>query len=914
MNKIDNTVDHASINLEETVRKVFKAATKLKTSFTKADIQLQTGLSLFKVEDALYVLMEKYACKLSVNEKGQIIYFFDWSALRKPEGFKEILLKISSFTKHLIVFLLKLIITIAFFSYALTIGVILALVIAIIAKSPQPIVVLFVALFEAVKMMFTDINSFFTNEKKPIKKSKENLIAMIFDFAFGSNRSTDELAQEKQILEYIRLNQCKITASDLTMITGWDINKSKEELTLMLTQYRGKVEVSDDGVLIYYFPEFEPQKSSDEKLKSFFIWNNLLELLPYNDNKKTDNRLIKGVAVFSLIVASIIMIVFKFTYHLQLGDFLYLLNFSAGEQLGLFSKQALTITIAFYSFLFFTFFIIASSISKRKNKKLNNQKNQKNIYYKNLQNIFAFLPKIELSLLNNLTEDAQFNLSQDMQGELKSRDEDAVLYYDFSFLELELKSAEKQRKGQKYPNIEKVNSDEFQKLRVHETKKHKPLAKLKFKKLKFRFKHAFLLLVVAAITFRIYFNQEIRVIKYTGDPEGKDLNTRIIADHSSILYPFFTPENYSKYKRVIIKNASKERPVPVFDNNTKTRKLEIYNADCDIILPDTTEALSKLIFHNVKGKIVLPKKIDFEKFEAKNINSELHFPNSISYANIIHIQNNNMQPVYLPQDGSITEIYLEGISFPDTALHFEIYDNLTKLSIINTDLNPLKYTLYFGEKIKDLILRNTNLNEIPQGLEKLTELYKLDLSQNNIEKLPYNMYISLSTLNLSQNKIKELPYSIWNYDCHDLYLDSNQISQLPAPYSNQRSRLTSLYFSYNKLSSLPTFPESIRNNVINFDLSHNNFKEFPNELFSFSKLTTLNLSANKISSIPASIEKLNKLSKLHISYNPIQSVSASLKELNKSYNSCRIFISVEMEEAVIRDIRKYAGAENVYIE
>ena len=913
MDQTDNSVNQESLQTEEIVSKVFNSIQLTNQSLTKAEIQIQTGLSLFNVEDALYVLMEQYPCSLSVNDKGQIIYNFDLRKKRNASGIKEELLKIGGFAKHLFVFIFKLIITLVFFSYSLTIGLAIAVIISALAKSVQPIFVLFIALFEALRMMFIDVKSFFTKEEEPVKESEKNLIAMVFAFAFGSKAAVDSLTREKRILEYIRLNECKITATDLAMITAWSIAKCNDELTLMLTHYKAKVDVSSEGAIIYHFPEFEPIKQPTSKQREqFFIWNNPHQLLSYNNNDKSANQTIRGITIFSVVVSLIVMMVIKNIYNIEVSDFGYLLTFSSYQELGIPYNQSITASVALYLLLFFVFFLLSSFFAKKKNEQTNYSFMRLNNYFKNLKIVFANLPKVKADLFKNLTEKRLFDLSYSMRGELKINDEDASMYYEFKHLSLEMEAAVKQRNGLEYPEITietvaKID-DKKQQTQI--------LTKTKKARRSFKFKHALLIIIALLVTAGIYFFHDIRTAIVTNNPDKYEV-TNIIADHSSILYRFFKTENYEKFTKITLKNVSKEHPVPLFDTLNKIEKFEVYGASCDINLPRKMPKLFHLVLHNISGSIKMPEEMnDLSTVDFKNTNSEIRFPKSVGYWGGISIINNGMQAVHFPAYlKQLQSIHIEKALLDSTFIWAIGSFGMESITVVNNNQSWFPDSIHRVTKLKYLILRNNKLTKIPSGLDKVKDLYKLDLSGNMIKTLPDSLNLTVLTeVRLSRNKISELPASFWSYCCYELYLDSNLISKLPEPDGNTKQEFSTLTLSYNKISSFPDSVRTLREEITELDISNNQFSTFPLQITQFSKLRELNIRNNQIKTIPEEIGELENLTYFRFSGNPITSVPKSFAQLKLNTYSCKFYIDKNWDDAIIKDIKKQAGPSNVFFE
>lgn len=109
-------------------------------------------------------------------------------------------------------------------------------------------------------------------------------------------------------------------------------------------------------------------------------------------------------------------------------------------------------------------------------------------------------------------------------------------------------------------------------------------------------------------------------------------------------------------------------------------------------------------------------------------------------------------------------------------------------------------------EIQKLLLSGNKLTSIPNSINHLTTLNKLDLSENRIDKFEdsdFERLIDLEELDLSSNKITYLPPSIGKLTkLKKLNLSGNQINHLPVEFENL-GNLQSLDLSGNPVSHVP---------------------------------------------------------------------------------------------------------------
>lgn len=150
--------------------------------------------------------------------------------------------------------------------------------------------------------------------------------------------------------------------------------------------------------------------------------------------------------------------------------------------------------------------------------------------------------------------------------------------------------------------------------------------------------------------------------------------------------------------------------------------------------------------------------------------------------------------------------------------------------------------------LKDLDLSYNELVRVPEALYKLSALVRLNLSNNEIMELSTLMdtWVALEYLNVSRNKLTELPASLCKLaNLRKIYINSNQIdfSGIPA--------------GIGKLSNLEVFSAST-----------NNLEMIPEGVCRCGKLKKLILNNNRLITLPDAIHFLSDLEVLDIRENP----------------------------------------------
>jgi leucine-rich repeat protein SHOC2 len=107
-------------------------------------------------------------------------------------------------------------------------------------------------------------------------------------------------------------------------------------------------------------------------------------------------------------------------------------------------------------------------------------------------------------------------------------------------------------------------------------------------------------------------------------------------------------------------------------------------------------------------------------------------------------------------------------------------------------------------KWSKLDLSNMGLVEIPEEIENLAFLVKLDLSRNRLDSIgPILRLSAITKLTLAHNELRELPEALSEFTVlRVLNVSRNLFTKFPMVIC-QLSGLRELYIAHNKISSLP---------------------------------------------------------------------------------------------------------------
>jgi len=143
------------------------------------------------------------------------------------------------------------------------------------------------------------------------------------------------------------------------------------------------------------------------------------------------------------------------------------------------------------------------------------------------------------------------------------------------------------------------------------------------------------------------------------------------------------------------------------------------------------------------------------------------------------------------------------------------------------------------EKVTNLYLRSNQLTDVT-GLEKLTQLTELDLSDNQLTELPKGL-----------DKLTKLTI---------LFIDGDQLTDVTG--LEKLTQLTGLHLSNNQLTEVKGLEK-------------------------LTQLTILELAHNQLTELPEGLEKLTQLTKLNLASNP-DLTKAQIDQLKKALPNCGV--------------------------
>ncbi len=270
----DRHIDQNAASAEKANQLVLDTIKRLQQKVSKALLVHETGLSVWQVEDTLSHLANAYPCKLTVSEKGVILYKFDLE--HKVHKAKPLLQYIIDGSAFILTLLFKLWIVLMVYTFGVFYGGILLIAITALAKNGTPLLYYFYGLFISFRELILSTYYYIQARKRPtdFHSSKYNLIQIAFDLVFGQTTVTDKLEIEKKVLDFLEYHEYKITVAELALLSGWSLEKADHEMVKMMTHYRGEPKVTENGIIVYHFDKIQQEeKKLDSELQKKGIYN-----------------------------------------------------------------------------------------------------------------------------------------------------------------------------------------------------------------------------------------------------------------------------------------------------------------------------------------------------------------------------------------------------------------------------------------------------------------------------------------------------------------------------------------------------------------------------------------------------------------------------------------------------------------
>ena len=277
---------------------------------TKADAVALTGMPSEQAEPALKSLVKSYRSHLAVTDEGDLVYAFDPGFERRDRvPLAERLRKAGTVAWKAFQVFFKIWIMVTLVAYVVAfVAMMLALVLARSNDRDDRRGGGGDGLFWLWWWMMPDLAPQQRDPWGRQLQQRRNLpqkrfYQSVFDFVFGPKAApVDPRAEDKRLVAFLRDHKGRITASELTALTGLSLEAAEEELTRLLAEYDGEVEVTDEGALVYVFTDLLKSASSTDSGWAW-AWDRAEPEAPLTGNTPGANAVTGGFAGFNLLAS-----------------------------------------------------------------------------------------------------------------------------------------------------------------------------------------------------------------------------------------------------------------------------------------------------------------------------------------------------------------------------------------------------------------------------------------------------------------------------------------------------------------------------------------------------------------------------------------------------------------------------------
>eukprot|EP00945_MAST-04E_sp_MAST-4E-sp1_P007449 g7449.t1 len=234
--------------------------------------------------------------------------------------------------------------------------------------------------------------------------------------------------------------------------------------------------------------------------------------------------------------------------------------------------------------------------------------------------------------------------------------------------------------------------------------------------------------------------------------------------------------------------------------------------------------------------------------------------------------------------------------------------NENHFATIPTDIGNLR-------NLRTLMLGGNDLTCVPDGIEKLVLLQNLQLSNNLIKEVDWQLarLANLRNLFLDGNKISTLPYEMRVLTkLEELQIGDNRFQEIP-PQCFGMTSLTDLWCQGNKIAIVPNTIQKLQK-LKRLELSGNEISTLPPEIGNLRNLEQLFMSANRMvnTSVPKEMIYMTSLHTLYLQGNLITRRPGVLKEmqLNGNLTMCQLGVGAVVKGTLLRVFTQAAAGSD----
>ena len=182
-------------------------------------------------------------------------------------------------------------------------------------------------------------------------------------------------------------------------------------------------------------------------------------------------------------------------------------------------------------------------------------------------------------------------------------------------------------------------------------------------------------------------------------------------------------------------------------------------------------------------------------------------------------------------------------SFPQKVFKFK---NLQSINLSNNKIDKFPLRINKLYNLKTINVSGNQISTMNQNMMLMSYLRNIDLSYNKFTELNYFTfyYKYLEVLNVSNNSLSEIPKNIKSRNLRELYLNNNQIKELPRSLGRLK-KLEKISIAHNQIEELPITFGGL-NSLKAIDLSYNKLSELPETFYRIDKPKIIILTGNPL--------------------------------------------------------------------
>ncbi len=314
----------------ENINSIEKTIEKAKGKLTLAEISAETGLPLDEANSYLNILMERYSCRVKMDQSnGKLQFNFDYPLKRRDsKSFKEIMLIVLNALWKTFQLVYKASVGLVMIVYTIFFLVVLLLMMSRSDDRDNDagslVGGILRAIFEALRFKaivdltteYADDGQFRYKKYSQPKNKGKNFIQSIYHLVFGPDKPKyHPLDNTLEAVSFIRNNNGKLTAGNIIALSGVDYPTAESKLAEYAGKFKGELYIDQSGIVTAEFPQLLHSSNTNLKGGKIEFYKNEVEPpVEFTGNSGGRNVAILAMNTFNLIMSMVAMTMFETTF------------------------------------------------------------------------------------------------------------------------------------------------------------------------------------------------------------------------------------------------------------------------------------------------------------------------------------------------------------------------------------------------------------------------------------------------------------------------------------------------------------------------------------------------------------------------------------------------------------------------